>query len=324
MRPDDVPPPAADGAEVRPRARPVLEEARLGLHQVVDGHQVVLHSLDEARRALRALVGVLRLRDGVGADVPRPVAARAGDAVLGPQAQVEPDRRVEGAVLVDEQVRELGLERVGVRLRGEVAAEVVGRATDGVREAMHDLADAGLALVLVAVEAGLAEVLRDEDVGRELAPGGRDLGPFHLEDDAAVRVGDGARATLVDDPVQRVAPRRREVALHAHPTGGLAGAGGGTGFLVRLALLRRAGRSTQLGGRPVASHLEMRPVEVRRRVCHRPPPRAWSSRALPEPRADTTPQPTHALPRPARARLGNPASPFSSQSPFSGTTIQVV
>jgi hypothetical protein len=32
------------------------------------------------------------------------------------EAAVEPDGRVERAVLVDEQVRELGLERVGVAL----------------------------------------------------------------------------------------------------------------------------------------------------------------------------------------------------------------
>src|SRR5262249_50727433 len=54
---------AADRAEVRAGARAVLEEARLGLDELVDAHQVVIRRLDEARRALRALVGVLRFED---------------------------------------------------------------------------------------------------------------------------------------------------------------------------------------------------------------------------------------------------------------------
>src|SRR3984957_15837468 len=152
---------AADGAEVRARPRPVLEEARLGLHEVVDGHQVVLRRLDEASRALRALVGRLRLDDGPGLLVPRPVPARAGDLVLVPEPEVEPDGRVEGPELIHQQVRALGLERVGVVLRREVAA--AGRA-NRMREAMHHLPHARLARVLVPVETGLAKVLRDEDV----------------------------------------------------------------------------------------------------------------------------------------------------------------
>ena len=87
-----------------------------------------------------------------------------------PEAAVEPHRRVERAVLVHEQERELGLERVGVVLRREVAAELLARLADGVRDAVDDLAHAGLALLRVAVEAGLAEVLGDDDVGRELRP----------------------------------------------------------------------------------------------------------------------------------------------------------
>ena len=51
----------ADLAEVRAGARAVLEEARLRLHELVDAHEVVVRRLDEARRALRALVGVLGL-----------------------------------------------------------------------------------------------------------------------------------------------------------------------------------------------------------------------------------------------------------------------
>jgi hypothetical protein len=122
-----------------------------------------------------------------------------------PEAEVEPDGRVERAVLVDEQIRELGLEDVGVGLGGEVAPpNVVGSARrDGVREAVDDLAHARLALVLVAVKAGLAEVLGDDDVGRELAPATGTSAPSILKT-IAVGVRDGARAALVDDGVERV------------------------------------------------------------------------------------------------------------------------
>src|SRR5690606_10182433 len=54
---------AADRAEVRPRAESVLDEPSLRVDEIVDAHQVVVHALDEARGALRALVRVLRLDD---------------------------------------------------------------------------------------------------------------------------------------------------------------------------------------------------------------------------------------------------------------------
>ena len=132
-----------------------------------------------------------------------------------PEAEVEPDGRVERANLVHEKVRQLGFERVGVRLRGEVPAEVVTGGADGVGEAMHDLADARLPDILVAVDARLAEVLRDDDVRGELTPVRRDLRPFHLEDDRSVRVRDDARAALVDDLVERIRTRLREAAFDA-------------------------------------------------------------------------------------------------------------
>jgi hypothetical protein len=48
-----------------------------------------------------------------------------------PEAAVEPDGRVERAVLVHEQERELGLERLGVLRRREVAAKVLAGLASG-------------------------------------------------------------------------------------------------------------------------------------------------------------------------------------------------
>ena len=70
---------AAQRGEIRARARAPLEEHALGLGQVHDRFHVVLDGIDEAGRALR----------------------------LGLHAHVEPDRRIEGHLLLDEQVRQL-------------------------------------------------------------------------------------------------------------------------------------------------------------------------------------------------------------------------
>jgi hypothetical protein len=240
MRPDDVPPPESFSCLPRIwlKFEPVPEEARLGFDQVVDRHEVVFGGLDEARRALRARVRVRRLGDGALLEVPRPVSARALDAVLMKEAEVEPNGGVERAVLVHEEERQLGFERVGVGLAGEVAAELVARDADRVREAMHDLADARLALVFVATDSRLAEVLRDDDVRRELTPRRGDLGAFHLEDDRPVGVRDHARAALVDDAVEGVHGRRREAALDARAA--LTRALPARALRRRAALLRRA------------------------------------------------------------------------------------
>ena len=62
------------------------------------------------------------------------------------EADVEPDRRVEGRHLVEQDVGELGLEGVGVLGRGEVAA-LAAPAGDGARHAADHLAHRALALV---------------------------------------------------------------------------------------------------------------------------------------------------------------------------------
>ena len=79
---------------------------------------------------------------------------------------VEPDRRVERHLLVDEEVRQLGLERGQVLVGREVALGL-GPGGDRVDDAVDELLDAVLALRRADVA---AEVLADHDVGGELAP----------------------------------------------------------------------------------------------------------------------------------------------------------
>ena len=93
-------------------------------------------------------------------------------------AHVEPDRRVEAHLLVDEQVGQLGLEGLEVRVRGEVALGF-GPGRDRVDDPVNELADGGLALRGAEVA---AEVLADHDVGGELAPEVGDLDVLLLED----------------------------------------------------------------------------------------------------------------------------------------------
>ena len=73
------------------------------------------------------------LFDRVRLTIPGPVAARPFDAVLVIEPAVEPDRRVEGAVLVNEQVGQLVLERLRVGARSEIAAELFAGAA-GLRD----------------------------------------------------------------------------------------------------------------------------------------------------------------------------------------------
>src|SRR5580700_11398813 len=113
-------------------------------------------------------------------------------------------------------MRELGLERVGVGLGREV---VMADRADRVREPLYHLTHARLTCVLVPVQPCLAEVFGDEDVGGELAPACRDFGTLHLEDDAAVRVGDGAGPTLVPDGLEGVFAGGGEATLNVHTAG---------------------------------------------------------------------------------------------------------
>ena len=111
--------------KLEPVPRAVLEEPRLAGPEVHDAavvDEVVADGLDEAGVRLRVRVGVLALEQLAGLRVAVEVALRrAGDAVGEVQARVEPLRAVGGAHLVQQHVRELVVERLGVFGGVEVA-----------------------------------------------------------------------------------------------------------------------------------------------------------------------------------------------------------
>ena len=130
---------AADVREVDPGAGAAAEDLTLLGVPVEDRLHRVLDREDEAGGALRALL----------------------------EADVEPDRAVEGGLLVEKDVGELHLERVGVLVGGEVAA-LAAPGGDRPGDPADHLLDRALALV--GAEPA-AEVLLGDDVGRVLRPG---------------------------------------------------------------------------------------------------------------------------------------------------------
>src|SRR5437660_6097262 len=130
------------------------------------------------------------------------------------EAHVEPDRRVEGGELVDEDRLQLGLEGVGLLAGGEVAAGAAPGA-DRVGDARDHVLDAPLALRRAHAA---PEVLLRDDVRGRLRPELRELDALLLED-RLVLAGDERVALLPLDLLERVAPGDREVALDAEARG---------------------------------------------------------------------------------------------------------
>ena len=114
-------------------------------------------------------------------------------------ADVEPDRRIEAGLLGEHQVRQLIAEVLAV-LAGLEVAPVGAPIGDGVHHAMHQLADAALALRRTHLA---VEILADDDVGGRLGPIGRHLHVILLEYDGAFVVGDRSGAQLPGDLVVR-------------------------------------------------------------------------------------------------------------------------
>jgi len=117
-----------------------------------------------------------------------------------------------GADLVDQHVGQLVLERLRVAGAREVAALGLAALADRLGDAPHGLGRRDLGPRLG--HAGLPEVLRDEDVGRELAPGRGDLDLVHLEHDRAVGVRDHRAPLLEADVGRRVGAGLGEASAH--------------------------------------------------------------------------------------------------------------
>ena len=116
------------------------------------------------------------------------------------EADVEPDRRVEGRELVDEDRLQLRLERLGLVVVGEVAA-LAAPAADRVDDPADHLLHGALAL---RRRQAAAEVLLGDDVGRRLRPELRELDVALLER-RAVLARDQRVARLPFDLVERIA-----------------------------------------------------------------------------------------------------------------------
>ena len=131
------------------------------------------------------------------------------------EADVEPDGRVEGGHLVQQDVRQLVVEGAGVLFAGEVAA-AAAPAGDRAGDAADHLLDRALALGRAELP---AEVLLGDDVGRVLRPAPGELDVALLEGDA-VAVADAGVAALPLDLLERVHVGRREEAIdRQRPTG---------------------------------------------------------------------------------------------------------
>ena len=207
---------AADAGEVRAGARSPLEEHALGLGEGEDGVERVVHRVDEAGRALGLAVAGDGELDGAGVLVPVPVLC-VGVGLEAIAADVEPDGRVEGDLLVEEKVAELGVEGVGVLSRGEVAA-FDAPVADGLSDADDECANAALALGGTDLT---VEVLGGDDVGRGHGPVGGDLDVLLLEDDLALEVLNDGVAELPDDLVEGRDAGACEVAREGEPRGAL-------------------------------------------------------------------------------------------------------
>ena len=139
------------------------------------------------------------------------------DAVLVIEPDVEPDRAVEGAVLIGAKPGQFVVEDFGCFRVGEIT---VGEAAIGDRagDAMDQLPNGGFATAFMRVGAVgdvAVEVFGNRDFGCERAPVFWDLDFFLFENNLAAVVGDLRRPAL---PFQLLKRRHRRVAKDALKT----------------------------------------------------------------------------------------------------------
>ena len=167
--------------------------------QTHDAFHVVVHGLDEAGAALGIFILGAGAFGGAGFPVGEPAAAGGGlaDAVLMEKTDVEPNRGIESAVLVEAEPGQFIVKQLAAGLV-EIAvahAPIRQRAADAVDE----LADGGFAFagVLLAVK-----ILGDDHLGGQFGPGLGRLDVILPEDDLAGVVGDFGRAPVPFDLVE--------------------------------------------------------------------------------------------------------------------------
>jgi hypothetical protein len=165
----------ADGREIGARSRSELEEHAFGAGERQDGIHRVLHRVDEARGALRRFF----------------------------ETAVEPDRAVEGGLLIHEDVLEVVAERLQILVAREVLVLAAPR-RDRVDHAADQLLDAVLPLRRADLT---AKIFRDDDVGGLLRPGLRNLDIALLEDQLSALVANQRRAKLPLDFIERIDAR---------------------------------------------------------------------------------------------------------------------
>ncbi len=174
----------------------------------------------------RAVAGDAEL-DLLGAGIPVPVAG-VGIGFDAIAADVEPDGRVEGGVLADEDVDELVVECGAVFGSLEVALSQ-SPVANGFGDAGDELADSGLALGGAELT---VQILAGHDVGRGHGPVFGDFDVFLFEDHAAVGVGDLGEAEIPLEFVVGGDAGLGEEAAEGQAGGGLPGVrgdGGGWG-----------------------------------------------------------------------------------------------
>src|SRR5262249_765119 len=136
------------------------------------------------------------------------------------EADVEPDGRIERAVLIEAQGRQLVVEPLGVLFRGEVSV-VATPVGNGPGHAVDQLADAGLPLGCVELA---VEVLARDDICCQSAPCPGNLAVDLLEDGPSLLVLDLRRPDLPIHLIERVDTLRAEDTWDDHarvlPLGG--------------------------------------------------------------------------------------------------------
>jgi hypothetical protein len=180
----------ANGRQIRAGARAVLEQHALGLGQAQDGLHGVLDAVDETGRTLWLCL----------------------------DAHVEPNGRVEGHLLLDQQVLELGAVVVGRSLVGKVPV-LRPPSSDGVGHAVDELAHGALAFGCTQLA---TEVLLHDHVGRGLTPAAGNLDIALLEHNLAALADDAGRALLPDHARVAIVAGPREESLDLNPRGLLA------------------------------------------------------------------------------------------------------